>query len=58
MSNAARARANYERYLKYNQSTDFRISDKTSVWVRDKELGFKKGDVERLCACRLLSRCC
>jgi myosin heavy subunit len=42
----ARARANYERYLQYNVNVGFGITSKEYVWVKDKELGFVKGEID------------
>ncbi len=34
------------RYLAYNQSSDFKIQEKPSVWVKDATHGFVRGEVQ------------
>jgi myosin heavy subunit len=40
-----RARANYERYLQYNVNVGYKLQEKSSVWVKDQQEGYLKGEV-------------
>ena len=38
--------SNYDKYLRFNEDSNFKISDKRGVWVPDKVEGYVRGIVE------------